>query len=135
MYANKGVKVYNAATIRHEDPRQGEAAVMIRLTRRLEEAEHSADLIAALDENRRFWAKLMAHVSDDANELPVVERARLISIGNWVGRFSSQVIAGKAERDPLIDINRTIIAGLRKQVNAPQQEAEIQDGTAYHGTA
>mgnify|MGYP006285268395 CR=1 FL=1 len=135
VFSKMGVNVYTAATIRHEDPRQGEVAVMIRLTRMIEQAKDSNDLIAALDENRRYWTKLMAHLADDANQLPEVTRARLISIGNWVGRFSSQVIAGKAECAPLIDINKTIIAGLRQQAAAPTQEAEIQDGAAYHGTA
>ncbi|MBK1669545.1 hypothetical protein CKO28_16015 [Rhodovibrio sodomensis] len=130
-----GVNAYTAATIRHENPRQGEVAVMIRLTRMLEEAGAGSELISALDENRRYWTKLMAHLADDANQLPEVTRAQLISIGNWVGRFSSQVIAGKAERAPLIDINKAIIAGLRQQAAAPTEEAEVQDGAAYHGTA
>jgi flagellar protein FlaF len=39
-------------------------------------------------------------------------RAGIISIGLWVDRFTSDVVAGREPIDPLIGVNRAILDGL-----------------------
>lgn len=75
-------------------------------------------LIEALDWNRRMWTVLAGDCSDDGNELPEKLRAQIISISLWVSRYSSEVMRGKGDIDDLIDINKTIMEGL-KPVGAP----------------
>jgi flagellar protein FlaF len=44
--------------------------------------------------------------------LPADLKARLISIGIWVHRYTLRVMNGNASIDPLISVNRNILEGL-----------------------
>ena len=88
-----------------------------------QEQRGSAKLVEAVDWNRRLWNTLASDCSDDQNRLTPQLRAQIISLSLWVGRYSSQVIRGKAAIDPLVDINRTIMQGLAPQAPTPPSNA------------
>jgi flagellar protein FlaF len=69
--------------------------------------------INALDWNRRVWSILGSDCSDPGNALPVQLRASIISLSIWVGKHTSAVIRREEEIEPLIDVNRLIMQGLR----------------------
>jgi len=69
-------------------------------------------LAVALEENRRLWSVMTADCALETNELPQQLRAAIVSLGLWVIRYSSQVLRGDAEIDPLIDVNRDVMEGL-----------------------
>jgi flagellar protein FlaF len=69
--------------------------------------------IDALDWNRRMWSVLGTACADPANALPEGLRASIISLSIWVGKHTSQVIRRQEEIDPLIEVNRMVMQGLR----------------------
>jgi flagellar protein FlaF len=71
-----------------------------------------AALAEALDANRKLWNVLSADCATAQNQLPQGLRAQIISLAMWVSKYSSEVLRGGAEIDPLIDINRTMMEGL-----------------------
>lgn len=113
---------YQKAQLATEDSRSTEYRLFGLVTTALmdvaREAKGSAKLAEAVDWNRRMWNTLAADCADDNNLLPPQVRAQIISLSLWVGRYSSQVIRGRATIDPLVDINRTIMQGLAPQAAA-----------------
>jgi flagellar protein FlaF len=75
-------------------------------------------VIDALDWNRRMWGVLSTDCGSDGNGLAIPLRAQIISLSIWVSKYSSEVMRGKADVEPLIDINTTIMEGLRAVVDA-----------------
>lgn len=77
-----------------------------------------AALIPVLHRNREAWGAFTNACSAPGNQLPDGLRAGIISIGLWVDRFTSDVVAGRDTIDELITVNRTIVEGLVGE-NAP----------------
>jgi flagellar protein FlaF len=69
--------------------------------------------IDALDWNRRVWSVLGTACAAPENALPESLRASIISLSIWVGKHTSEVIRRKEEIEPLIEVNRMIMQGLR----------------------
>lgn len=112
---------YAAAPI--QSARGAEYAVFARVTQALA-AVDGADaggypaLAAAVVDNQRLWAALAEDLMGDANRLPVPLRAQLVSLAEFVRRHSMAVLAGRAPVAALVDINTTIMKGLRGEVEA-----------------
>lgn len=111
------LKAYQKAQSRTENPRETEYRLFGHVTHALIEAnKHGrADaslLIDALDWNRRLWSALAVDCASDTNELPETLRAQIISLSLWVSRFSSDAAATGASLDPMIDVNKSMMAGL-----------------------
>lgn len=110
------LKAYQKAAALVESPRETERRLFAQITRSLIDA--SADrsdlrrLTEALDRNRRFWTALATDCAGPGNQLPAAVRAQIISISLWVSRHSSAVLRDGADMESLIDVNRTIMAGL-----------------------
>ncbi len=112
------LQAYQQAATRAETPRETEYRLFAQVTLALMEAAKCdpADIrgrIDALDWNRRMWSTLGSACADSENKLPPELRASIISLSIWVGKHTSEVIRRKEEIQPLIDINRTIMQGLR----------------------
>lgn len=107
---------YQKAQTRSETPRDTEHRVFARVTGMLMDARdrgaRDAQLIEALDKNRRLWSMLAADCASEANGLPEATRAQIISLSIWVTKYSGTVSREKAPLDPLIDVNKTIMEGL-----------------------
>jgi flagellar protein FlaF len=62
-----------------------------------------------------MWSTFATDCGARGNGLPPELRAQIISIGLWVERFTSDVVAGRESIRELIAVNRTIMEGLRGQ--------------------
>jgi flagellar biosynthesis activator protein FlaF len=102
-----------------ESPRDSEYRLFGQVTRALMEAKDVDRLdskkMEALDWNRRMWLALSNDCAGKDNGLPEKLRAQIISIGLWVSKYSSDIMRGNGDIDDLIDINRTIMEGLKLQ--------------------
>lgn len=117
------LNAYKQATARAESPRDTEYRLFGQVTRALiSAAELDASDIAgrmdALDWNRRLWTVLSNDCSSSGNGLPAGVRASIISLSLWVGRHTSAVMRGEETFEPLIEVNRMMMAAL-----APSSEA------------
>ena len=106
-----------------ESPRDTEYRLFAQVTQALMEANkvgraNVAQLVDALDWNRRLWSALATDCSSKGNQLPDVLRAQIISLSLWVSRFSSEAAASGASLEPLIDVNKSIMAGLAQRPGA-----------------
>lgn len=110
------LNAYQRARTITESPRSTERRLMLQIT---------GDMIAARDagltglalapvlfRNREVWNAFSDACATTGNRLPNGLRASIISIGLWVERYSSAVIAGRDDVGPLIDVNREVIDGL-----------------------
>lgn len=100
-----------------------EYEIFARTTHRLKQAGGNAiadfpALARALYENRRLWTTLAADVASSNNELPEQLRARLFYLNQFTQSHSRKVLAGEATVDVLIDINTSIMRGLRHEGGA-----------------
>jgi flagellar protein FlaF len=117
------LKAYQNARERAESPRETEYRLFGEVTRSLiAAAEADPDdmqvRVTALDWNRRLWATLASDCSRKDNALPEGVRAQIISLSLWVNRHTSAVIRQEESFQPLIDVNRSIMEGLRIQAAA-----------------
>lgn len=74
-----------------------------------------AELVSALDQNRKLWTVFATDVVDKRNGLPAELRARLFYLAEFTNHHTSQVLARKASIEPLVEINTAIMRGLRKE--------------------
>lgn len=71
-----------------------------------------AALMPALHRNREMWTTFGAVCGATGNGLPPALRAQIISLGLWVDRFTSDVVAGREAIEPLLSVNRNLLEGL-----------------------
>ena len=110
---------YQNARSRAETPRAAEFRLMSQITGEMMDAEAAglkgAMLMQPLHRNREMWSALATDCGATGNGLPNELRAQIISLGLWVERFTSDVVAGREPIGELIALNRTIMEGLRGQ--------------------
>lgn len=111
------LSAYQAARSRAETPRAAEYRLMSEITGEMMDAEAAglkgAMLMQPLHRNREMWSAFVTDCGAKGNGLPDVLRAQIISLGLWVERFTSDVMAGREPIGELIAVNRTIMEGLR----------------------
>ena len=114
------LRKYQATQLATEAPRQTEYRLFGEITRDLvaahdggAKARGSVDWNQAILRNRRLWLVLQGDLMTEGNKLPDELRAKLISVAIWVDKHSRKVIKGEAELQPLIEVNRNIMGGLR----------------------
>jgi len=111
------LQAYQKAQRSTEKPRDTEYRLFAQVTQALIEANKHGranvnGFVDALDWNRRLWSTLAADCASDGNMLPQPLRAQIISLSLWVSRFSSDAAGTGASLEPLIDVNKSIMAGL-----------------------
>jgi len=72
-----------------------------------------AALVKALYDNRKLWTILATDVADNTNALPKQLRAQIFYLAKFTEAHSRKVLDGTATADALIDINTSIMRGLR----------------------
>jgi len=70
----------------------------------------------AVIENLKLWKILFLDLVNPDNKLPLDVKKSLIELSDFTQSHSRKVLLGEATHDVLIDINNSIIAGLRRAV-------------------
>jgi flagellar protein FlaF len=100
-----------------EEPRTTEYRLFGQVTGALidvQKAGHSGGpLVEAVDWNKKLWRTLAADCMDERNQLPQDLRAMIVSLSLWIAKYSRSVTREGASLDPLIQVNRTIMQGLK----------------------
>jgi flagellar biosynthesis activator protein FlaF len=114
---------YTAASTPIRTARGTEYAVFAQVTHRMkavDPADRSAfpRLAEAVMDNQRLWSTLAEDLLLDTNGLPVTLRAQLLSLAEFVRSHSLVVLAKRGSIAPLIDINTSIMKGLRGNAEA-----------------
>lgn len=114
-------RAYSAAAAPTRTPRGIEYEAVARITKNLrtaaeKERDGFPDLARALHENRQLWDIFAIDVADPANPLPRELKARLFYLAEFTRHHTSKVLARADDVSPLLDINASIMAGLRGEV-------------------
>lgn len=90
-------------------------SITARLSRAAAKETGFATLVAALNDNRRFWTALAADVAEEGNALPTPLRAQIFYLSEFTVQHTSKVLAGKDSVEALIDVNTAVLRGLNAQ--------------------
>ncbi len=110
---------YSEATSIAPSERSVEYKAFARVTAGLTAADLADDpnsfakLSEAVFLNRRLWTILANDAGNDQNGLPEQLRANILSLANFTWKHSQKVLRKEASAEPLIEINKTIMQGLR----------------------
>ncbi len=129
------LKAYQQTQKKFANPRDTEYRLFAQVTSALINSRDlprtDQRLISAVMRNRELWSTLAIDCSDDSNQLAGSLRAQIISLSLWVSRYTSTVMKDRADMEPLIDINRTIMEGLAPRNEAPKAgPAVVRGGVA-----
>lgn len=111
-------KAYAGGTAAARTPRAIEYEVFGRVTRRIKSASEGAQsglapLAEALHENLKLWTVIAADIAEPGNGLPDALKARLFYLWEFTRTHTRKVLAGTADAAVLIDINMSVMRGLR----------------------
>ena len=114
------LQAYQKAQRSTESARDAEYRLIPQVTQALIEADKGARedagaFVDTLDWNRRVWSALAVDCAAKENGLPETLKAQIISLSLWVSRFSSEAAGTGASLEPLIDVNKAIMAGLARK--------------------
>ena len=100
-----------------EDPRSTEYRLFGQVTGALIDVQKNGragtPLVEAVDWNKKLWRTLATDCMDERNQLPQDLRAKIVSLSLWIAKYSRTVTRDGASLDPLIQVNRTIMQGLK----------------------
>lgn len=99
-------------------PRAVEYQVFARITAALETAMGKPDslngnFLDALMNNQRLWSAIGVDVASDENGLPIELRERLYYLSEFMRVQTQRILNEDASAQSIIDINRTVMTGLR----------------------
>lgn len=113
----KGYAAYDRVQNTTEAPRQVEYRLLGQVTNALRSAKAKPDdrpgFYNALVWNKKVWDAFMCDLVDDTNKLPKPMRNQLIALSAWVSKQTFAVMDGNAKIDALIDVNVSIMEGLK----------------------
>lgn len=115
--AEQGASAYSKTQKTVANPRQAEYIAFSEATRQLIEASDGRDedlqaLIKAIHLNKSLWGTLAQDCANEENLLPRETRAAIISLAEWVTRYSRDVMRNRDSIDPLVDVNKLIMDGI-----------------------
>lgn len=120
-------KAYGQVTQRTATGRALEYAVFEQITRDLQSV-HDADGADAgawgdaIYRNLQLWTIIATDLLSPGNALPDETKAGLISLSEFVRRTSLKVLSGSEGLEDIIEVNRTIMAGLDGSAASVEQE-------------
>lgn len=114
------------------DGRGVEYQLLARVTRELSEADKDApDFLVrqaqALHNNLKLWTKLAIDVAHEGNGLPQELRSNLFYLAEFTRHHTSKVFNREADANILVEINTSVMRGLRAQTT---QNAHIDGAVA-----
>ncbi|MCF6304706.1 MAG: flagellar biosynthesis regulator FlaF [Rhodobacteraceae bacterium] len=84
------------------------------------DSDDFAGLAEALCENQLLWTVLAADVAGDGNGLPEQLRAQIFYLTQFTNHHTKLVLNHKASPDILVEINTSIMRGLRDCATGPE---------------
>ena len=111
-------QAYSKAANPTRTERGAEYEIFAQITRQLVSAaatrkESFPAFAAALHENLRLWTTIAADVADPGNRLAASLRAQLFYLFEFTAQHTPKVLANKADVGVLIEINTSMMRGLR----------------------
>lgn len=98
-----------------ETSRQTEVRLLADVTRELlalTAGPHEyARRLEVTDWNRQVWLTFALDCGQPDNPLPTALRAKIVSLGMWVYRYTGEIGEG-GDLQPLIDVNQAVMKGL-----------------------
>lgn len=73
------------------------------------------EFVKALDDNRKLWNILARDVASPNNQLPKELRAQIFYLAEFTRQHTSDILKGKADAASIIEINTSIMRGLRHE--------------------
>ncbi len=110
-----GARQYQRAAATAISPRGTEIAAFAAINARLTEAETETDRIKALNRNHELWSVLLKDIALSSNALPEILKQDLMKLGVFSMHYSTVAISQRLPVQPLVDINDSMIEGLRQQ--------------------
>ncbi len=112
------VKAYGEVRNRTADNKSLEAALFEQITDGMIDAENleqdnPAKWADAVNRNLELWTALTTDLLNPDNQLPAATRKSLLELSVFVRRASMQVLSGGGELSDLIEINQSIMQGLK----------------------
>jgi flagellar protein FlaF len=100
-------------------PRETEIMAFGLCNEKLSKADSPRARIEALHKTHQLWSLLVKDLQSTGNALPEDLKPQLVALGFWAMIYSTRAIAEGLPMQPLIDVNRNMIDGLRAQPCAP----------------
>ncbi|MEM6650604.1 MAG: flagellar biosynthesis regulator FlaF [Pseudomonadota bacterium] len=99
-------------------PRQVEYRVLTSIAAEIEAADPATpqgyrELALALQRNKQLWEALAVDLSNPDNPLDDSLKANLIGLAGYSVKTGQAVLQGEEDRLVLVNINRTVAAGLK----------------------
>ena len=115
---SQALRAYSAASAPTRTSRNLEYEAVAQITHRLQSADKKgaegfAQLVEALYDNKKLWGIFAVDVADAANQLPKDLKARLFYLAEFTQQHTTKVLARQATVAPLLEINNSILRGLR----------------------
>ena len=101
-----------------KSPREVEYELFARVTRALQAASPTGSGpmgAQAIVDNSHLWTELAADLASPENALPDELKGQLLSLAMFSIRYGNGVLAGRGNVSALVDINLSIMKGLRGQ--------------------
>lgn len=119
-------QAYRSSQRLGSNARDTEAQALLEAARRLDAAKNGDDkdaYRAALRLNWRLWTIIQADVSSEGSPLPDEIRQNILSLSVFIDKQTVKALAepGAAKLGVLVDINRSIAAGLMARVAGPEE--------------
>ena len=111
---------YKTTSVQTKTDRALEFEAIAQVTTKLRAAgngdKNFGVLVKAVSENRQLWNFIASCVSDPQNKLPSNLKAQLFFLSEFTSLHSKKVLKEEADALPLIDINMSIMRGLRMEL-------------------
>lgn len=115
---NQAQRAYAPTQAPTRTARSTEYEVIARISHRMKRAiqeDNFVSLAEALHENNKLWMALALDVANPENLLPDDLRARIVYLAEFTRQHSSKVLQKQDTAIPLLEINASILRGLKQE--------------------
>ncbi len=100
-------------------PRETEILAFGLCNDRLTRATTPRERIEALGKTQQLWSLLVNDLGAEGNRLPDVLKQDLLRLGFWAMDYATRATLQNLPLEPLIELHRDMIEGLRAQAQPP----------------
>jgi flagellar biosynthesis activator protein FlaF len=79
----------------------------------IERNDNFPNVVRAVQANQKLWNILAIDVSNDMNKLPVKLKSQIFYLSEFIRHHTAKVIAGTADAEILVELNMSVMRGLR----------------------